>query len=124
MEINDRMIINLYENYLIGNNIKEYLSFYKQYNISIWIDFLDLFIKYQNFPSKNIIKGIIDTKINQSWFFSQLLNKFIDYFNTLKIKKEELLKQAIFSFIKFMLKYIITNEADKIENYIVITSHI
>ena len=66
MEINDRMIINLYENYLIGNNIKEYLSFYKQYNISIWIDFLDLFIKYQNFPSKNIIKGIIDTKINQS----------------------------------------------------------
>ena len=124
MEINDTTIINLYQNYLIGNNIKEYLTFYKEYNISIWIDFLALFIKYRNFPSKNIIKVIIDTKINQSWFFAHLLNEFIDYFNLLNINKEELPKESKFSFIKFMLKYIITNETDKIENYKVIASHI
>ena len=124
MEINDTMIINLYENYSVGNNVKEYLAFYKEYNISIWIDFLDLFIRYKNFPSKNIIKGLIDTKINQQWFFVQLLNEFIDYFNLLNIKKEELPKESIFSFIKFMLKYIITNETDKIENYKAIESHI
>ena len=124
MEISDTMIINLYENYLVGNNVREYIDFYKEYNISIWIDFLDLFIKYQNFPSKSIIKEIIGTGINESRFFVQLLNEFIDYFNLLKIKKEDLPKESIFSFIKFMLKYIITNEDDKIENYIVITSNI
>ena len=85
---------------------------------------MDLFIKYQNFPSKSIIKEIIGTGINESRFFVQLLNEFIDYFNLLKIKKEDLPKESIFSFIKFMLKYIITNEDDKIENYIVITSNI
>ena len=65
MEISDTMIINLYENYLVGNNVREYIDFYKEYNISIWIDFLDLFIKYQNFPSKSIIKEIIGTGINE-----------------------------------------------------------
>ena len=29
MEISDTMIINLYENYLVGNNVREYIDFIK-----------------------------------------------------------------------------------------------
>ena len=123
MEINDRTIINLCKNYLFGLDIRQYLDIYKTKNISIWIDFLDLFTKYQAFPSKSIIEKSFNTMINQSMFFIQFLNNFIDYFYSLNIKKENLSKEPTFSLIKFMLKYIIINEDDTIENYSVILSN-
>ena len=123
MEINDGTIINLCKNYLYEVDIRQYLDIYKPKNISIWIDFLDLFTKYQAFPSKSIIEKSFNTTIDQSMFFIQFLNNFIDYFYSLNIKKENLSKEPTFSLIKFMLKYIIINEDDTIENYSVILSN-
>ena len=120
MELNNTTIINLCNNFLNEQDIRKYLDVYKEKNISIWIDFLYLFIKYPLFPSKNIIIKMIDTNLDMPTFFSQLLSNFIDYFNSLNIQQKELLKDSSFSFMKFIMKYITRNENDKTENYKII----
>ena len=120
MELNNTTIINLCNNFLNEQDIRQYLDVYKEKNISIRIVFLDLFIKYPLFPSKNIIIKMIDTNLDMPTFFSQLLSNFIDYFNSLNIQQKELLKDSSFSFMKFIMKYIIRNENDKTENYKII----
>ena len=68
MDLNNTTIINLCNNFLNEQDIRKYLDVYKEKNISLWIDFLYLFIKYPLFPSKNIIIKMIDTNLDMSTF--------------------------------------------------------
>ena len=68
MELNNTTIINLCNNFLNEQDIRQYLDVYKEKNISIRINFLDLFVEYPLFPSKNIIIKMIDTNLDMSTF--------------------------------------------------------
>ena len=51
-----------------------------------------------------------------SKFFTFFLNDFIDYYNSLNVVKD-IPEEKDFSYIKFILSYIITDKTDTIENY-------
>ena len=113
-----KTISNIYKMYLDGYNdifINEYDNF-KKTNKSLWTDFLDLFIKYK-FPCTDVIKNSLENDdIEMSKFFTFFLNDFIDYYNSLNVVKD-IPEEKDFSYIKFILSYIITDKTDTIENY-------
>ena len=113
-----KTISNIYKMYLDGYNdifINEYDNF-KKTNKSLWTDFLDLFIKYK-FPCTDVIKNSLENDdIEKSNFFTFFLNDFIGYYNSLNVVKD-IPEEKDFSYIKFILSYIITDKTDTIENY-------
>ena len=119
MDISLKMITDLYRSYLYGNNISFALDIYKSHWDSIYIDFLELFIKYQRkFPCKIIIENSFkNEKIDLDCLLIYLLYNFIDYFYSLNINNEkDLFKKANNSYILFIISNIIEKE-DEIEKY-------